>query len=48
VRDVNVFDDSKLVVQQINRKSQCLDGMLNEYRDMCLDIIHSLASFHIN
>jgi hypothetical protein len=26
-------------VQQIRGDSQCLDGVLNSYRDKCLDII---------
>jgi ribonuclease HI len=30
-REVEAFGDSKLVVQQINEESQCLDGLLNEY-----------------
>jgi ribonuclease HI len=38
-RDVDVFGDSNLFVQQIREDSQCLDGVLNSYRDKCLDII---------
>jgi hypothetical protein len=38
-RDVDVFGDSNLIVQQVRRDSQCLDVMLNSYRDRSLDII---------
>jgi ribonuclease HI len=38
-RDVDVFGDSNLFVQQIRGDSQCLDGVLNSYWDRCLDII---------
>jgi ribonuclease HI len=30
VRDVDVYGDSKLMVQQIKGESQCLDEVLNE------------------
>jgi ribonuclease HI len=30
-RDVDVFGDSNLIVQQIRGDSQCLDGVLNSY-----------------
>jgi ribonuclease HI len=33
VKDVNLFCDSKLVVQQMRGENQCLDGTLNAYRD---------------
>jgi ribonuclease HI len=33
VRKVEIFGDSKLVVQQINGESQCLDNVLNEYQE---------------
>jgi ribonuclease HI len=33
---VEVFGDSKLIVQQINGESQCFDGTLNEYQERCL------------
>jgi ribonuclease HI len=35
VKCVNMFRDSRLVVQQVKRENQCLDGTLNEYHDMC-------------
>jgi ribonuclease HI len=46
-RDVDVFGDSNLIVQQIRGDSQCLDGMLNSYRDRCLDIIKVFDMFSI-
>jgi hypothetical protein len=30
-RDIDVFRDSNLIVQQIRGDSQCLDGVLNSY-----------------
>jgi ribonuclease HI len=42
-----VFGDSNLIVQQIKGDSQCLDGMLNSYRDRCLDIIKLFDTFSI-
>jgi ribonuclease HI len=30
-RNVDVFGDSNLIVQQIRADSQCLDGVLNSY-----------------
>jgi ribonuclease HI len=44
-RYVNVFGDSNLIVQQIRGDSQCLDGLLNSYRDKCLDIIKLFDTF---
>jgi hypothetical protein len=46
-RDVDVFGDSNLIVQQIRGDSQCLDGVLNSYRDKCLDIIKLFVTFSI-
>jgi ribonuclease HI len=46
-RDVDVFEDSNLIVQQIRGDSQCLDGVLNSYRDKCLDIIKLFDTFSI-
>jgi hypothetical protein len=34
-------------VQQVSGENQCLDGVMNMYRDMCWDIIESLDSFCI-
>jgi ribonuclease HI len=41
------FCDSQLVVHQLNGESQCLDGTLNEYREMCMKIISGLEEFSI-
>jgi hypothetical protein len=46
-RDIDVFGDSNLIVQQIRGDSQCLDGVLNSYRDKCLDIIKLFDTFSI-
>jgi hypothetical protein len=45
VKDVDVFGDSNLIVQEIKGDSQCLDGVLNSYRDRCLDIIKLFDMF---
>jgi ribonuclease HI len=47
VKKVESFGDSKLVVQQINGESQCLDGMLNEYRERCLEMLGALDKFSV-
>jgi hypothetical protein len=46
-RDVHVFGDTNLIMQQIKGDSQCLDGVLNSYRDKCLDIIKLFDMFSI-
>jgi ribonuclease HI len=46
-RDVDVFGDSKLIVQQVREDSQCLNGVLNSYRDRYLDIIKLFDTFSI-
>jgi ribonuclease HI len=46
-REVDVFGDSNLIVQQIKGDSQCLDGVLNSYWDICLDIIKLFDKFSI-
>jgi hypothetical protein len=38
-RDVDEFGDSNLIMQQVRGDSQCLDWVLNSYRNKCLDII---------
>jgi ribonuclease HI len=48
VMGVKVFDDSMLVVQQIKGDNQCLDGVLNNYRDRCWDVIKTLDEFSIS
>jgi ribonuclease HI len=42
VQRVEIFGDAKLVIQQINGESQCLDGILNEYKEEC---VKALANF---
>jgi hypothetical protein len=42
-----VFGGSNLIVQQIRGDNQCLDGVLNSYRDKCLDIIKLFDTFSI-
>jgi hypothetical protein len=42
-----VFGDSNLIVQQIRGESQRLDGVLNSYRDRCLDIVKLFDTFSI-
>jgi ribonuclease HI len=46
-RDLDVFGDSNLIVQQIRGDSQCFDGVLNSYRERCLDIIKLFNTFSI-
>jgi hypothetical protein len=48
VRNVEAFGDSMLVIQQIKDESQCLDGILNGYRDECMSAIGALDSFSIS
>jgi hypothetical protein len=45
--DVDVSEDSNLIVQQIKGDSQCLDGVLNSYWDKCLNIIKLFDTFSI-
>jgi ribonuclease HI len=47
VKDVEVFGDSKLVVQQVSGESQCLDSVLNQYRDRCARPVDKLDTFCI-
>jgi ribonuclease HI len=46
-RDVDVFGDTNLIAQQIKGDSQCLDGVLNSYRDKCLHIIKLFDTYSI-
>jgi ribonuclease HI len=46
-RGIDVFGDSNLIVQQVKGDSQCLDRVLNSYRDRCLDIIKLFDTFSI-
>jgi ribonuclease HI len=47
IRDISAFGDSWLIVQQIRGESQCQDGVLNEYRERCLEIIRTMDTFCI-
>jgi ribonuclease HI len=42
-RDVDMFGDSDLIRQQVRGDSQCLDGVLNSYRDKCLELLSCLT-----
>jgi hypothetical protein len=44
-KSVNIFGDSKLTVQQVTGESQCLDGILNEYKEKCVEILNRLDWF---
>jgi ribonuclease HI len=46
-KDIDVYGDSNLIMQQIRGDSQCLDGVLNSYWDKCLDIIKLFNTFSI-
>jgi ribonuclease HI len=46
-RDVDVFGDPNLIMHQNRGDSQCLDGVLNSYRDKCLDVIKLFDMFSI-
>jgi ribonuclease HI len=46
-REVDVFGDSNLIMQQVRWDSQCLDGVLNSYWDKCFHIIKLFGMFSI-
>jgi ribonuclease HI len=46
-RDVDVFGDSNLIVQQVRGDSQCLDAVLNSCQNKCVDIIKLFDTFSI-
>jgi ribonuclease HI len=46
-RNVDVFGDSNLIVQQVRGDRQYLDWVFNSYRDKCLDIIKLFDTFSI-
>jgi ribonuclease HI len=48
VKRIEAYDDSLLVVQQVSKVCQCLNGVLNAYLDKCLDIITCLDDFVIS
>jgi hypothetical protein len=47
VKHVEVYGDFLLVVQQVSKVCQCLNGSLNTYLDKCLDIISCMDEFAI-
>jgi ribonuclease HI len=47
VKHVEAYGDSLLVVQQVSKVCQCLNGSLNTYLDKCLDIISCMKEFVI-
>jgi ribonuclease HI len=47
VKHVEAYADSLLVVQQVFKVCQCLNGSLNVYIDKCLDIISCMDEFVI-
>jgi hypothetical protein len=47
VKNVEAFGDSNLVVQQVRGDSQCLYGAINEYHELCADMIKKMDTFHI-
>jgi hypothetical protein len=48
VKHVEDFGDSLLVVLQVTRKYQCIDGSQNAYLDKCQDIIGRFDEFSIH
>jgi ribonuclease HI len=47
VKHVEAYGDSLLVLQQVSKVCQCLNGSLNAYLDKCLDIISCMDEFVI-
>jgi ribonuclease HI len=47
VKRVEAYGDSLLVVQQVSKVCQCLNGFLYAYLDKCLDIISCMDEFVI-
>jgi ribonuclease HI/probable phosphoglycerate mutase len=45
VKHVEAYGDSLLVVQQVSKVCQCLNGFLNAYLDKCLDMISCMDQF---
>jgi ribonuclease HI len=46
-KEVEAMGDSNLVVQHVRGEHQCLNRVLNSYRDKCLDLIKLLGTFCI-
>jgi ribonuclease HI len=47
VKEVEAMGDSSLEVQKIRGEHQCLNRVLNRYRDKCLDLLKLLGTFCI-
>jgi ribonuclease HI len=47
-KHAEAFGDFLLIVHQVSRKYQCLDGSLNAYLEKCLDIIVRFDEFSIH
>jgi hypothetical protein len=47
VKHVEAYGDFLLVVRQVSKVCQCLNGSLNAYLDKCLDIISCMDEFVI-
>jgi ribonuclease HI len=47
-RAVRIFGDSKLTVQQSKGESQCWDGVLNEYKEKCLEGLEGVDWFSMS
>jgi ribonuclease HI len=47
VKHVEAYGDSLLVVQQVSKVCQCLNGFSDAYLDKCLDIISCMDEFVI-
>jgi ribonuclease HI len=44
---VEIYGDSRLVVEQVNGLSQCLDMMLNEYCERCLEVLRKFREYNV-
>jgi ribonuclease HI len=48
VKHVEAYGGSQLVVHQVCGESQCLDGTLNCYRELCMQLIREFDTFCIS
>jgi ribonuclease HI len=48
VKEVMIFGDSRMVVQQVNGESQCLYGVFNGYREKCVDMLKMMDKFSLD
>jgi ribonuclease HI len=46
-RTIRIFGDSKLAVQQVKGENLCWDGVLNKYRERCLEVLEGVDQFSI-